>query len=122
MAAQRTAQGRGRLPRHARREDSRPGAARQADANFPIGCKRQLVSNEWFDTLIRPNVEVIDTPIAAVTETGLRTKDGAERRVDAFIYGTGFTPTEYLQPMTVTGLGGRDINAAWREGAEAYLG
>ncbi|MGH6979943.1 MAG: flavin-containing monooxygenase, partial [Stellaceae bacterium] len=90
--------------------------------NFPIGCKRQLVSNEWFDTLIRPNVEVIDTPIAAVTATGLRTKDGAERAVDAIVYGTGFTPTEYLQPMHVRGLGGRDINQAWREGAEAYLG
>lgn len=99
-----------------------PALRAKLTPNFPIGCKRQLVSNEWFDTLIRPNVEVIDTPIAAVTETGLRTKDGAERRVDAIIYGTGFTPTEYLQPMTVTGLGGRDINAAWREGAEAYLG
>jgi cation diffusion facilitator CzcD-associated flavoprotein CzcO len=90
--------------------------------NFPIGCKRQLVSNEWFDTLIRPNVEVVDAPIASVTETGLKTGDGAERAVDAIIYGTGFTPRDYLQPMTVAGLGGRDLNAAWREGAEAYLG
>jgi cation diffusion facilitator CzcD-associated flavoprotein CzcO len=90
--------------------------------NYPIGCKRQLASDEWLDTLIRPNVEVIDTRIAAVTEKGIRTADGTERAVDAIIYGTGFTPTEYLQPMTVTGLGGRDINQAWREGAEAYLG
>jgi cation diffusion facilitator CzcD-associated flavoprotein CzcO len=90
--------------------------------NFPIGCKRQLVSNEWFDTLIRPNVAVIDTPIAAVTETAIKTSDGAERAVDVIIYGTGFTPTDYLQPMRVAGLGGRDLNQAWREGAEAYLG
>lgn len=90
--------------------------------NYPIGCKRQLASDEWLDTLVRPNVEVVDTRIAAVTEHGIRTADGTERAVDTIIYGTGFTPTEYLQPMTVTGLGGRDINQAWREGAEAYLG
>jgi len=90
--------------------------------DFPIGCKRQLVSNEWFDTLIRPNVEIIDTPIDSVTTTGLRTRDGKERAVDAIIYGTGFTPTDYLQPMRVTGLGGKGLNEAWREGAEAYLG
>jgi cation diffusion facilitator CzcD-associated flavoprotein CzcO len=90
--------------------------------NYPIGCKRQLASDEWLDTLIRPNVAVIDTPIEVVTETGLRTRDGAERAVDAIIYGTGFTPTDYLQPMRITGLGGRDLNQTWREGAEAYLG
>ncbi|HEX4113335.1 MAG TPA: NAD(P)/FAD-dependent oxidoreductase, partial [Stellaceae bacterium] len=90
--------------------------------DFPIGCKRQLVSNEWFETLIRPNVAVIDAPIAAITETGLKTADGTERDADAIIYGTGFTPTDYLQPMKITGLGGRELNQAWREGAEAYLG
>ena len=99
-----------------------PALRAKLTPSYPIGCKRQLVSNEWFDTLIRPNVAVIDTPIAGLTETGLSTTDGALRTVDAIIYGTGFTPTDYLQPMRVTGLGGRDLNAAWREGAEAYLG
>jgi cation diffusion facilitator CzcD-associated flavoprotein CzcO len=99
-----------------------PALRAKLTPNYPIGCKRQLVSNEWFDTLIRPNVSVVDTPIAALCDTGLRTGDGVERAVDAIIYGTGFTPTDYLQPMRIIGLGGRDLNAAWREGAEAYLG
>ena len=64
----------------------------------------------------------MDAPVAAITAGGIRTEDGKERAVDAIIYGTGFTPTDYLQPMHVTGLGGRDLNRAWREGAEAYLG
>ncbi len=99
-----------------------PALRAKLTPNYPIGCKRQLVSNEWFDTLLRPNVAVIDTPIASLYETGLRTKDGALRAVEAIVYGTGFTPTDYLQPMRITGLDGRDLNAAWREGAEAYLG
>jgi cation diffusion facilitator CzcD-associated flavoprotein CzcO len=99
-----------------------PALRAKLTPSYPIGCKRQLVSNEWIDTLIRPNVEVIDTPVETVTPNGIRTNDGVERKVDAIIYGTGFTPTDYLQPMHVTGLNGRDLNQAWREGAEAYLG
>ena len=37
-------------------------------------------------------------------------------------FGTGFRATDFLAPMDVTGLGGRDLNEAWRDGAEAYLG
>jgi cation diffusion facilitator CzcD-associated flavoprotein CzcO len=71
---------------------------------------------------VRPNVEVVDNPIAQMDADGILTKDGAYRRVDAIIYGTGFTPTAFLTPMRITGLEGRDLNEAWRNGAEAYLG
>src|SRR5262249_21988350 len=84
--------------------------------------KRQLVSDEWYDTLVRPNVELVDTPIERVEPDGLRTRDGKLRQVDAIIYGTGFTPTAFLTPMRIRGLAGRDLNEAWRDGAEAYLG
>jgi cation diffusion facilitator CzcD-associated flavoprotein CzcO len=90
--------------------------------NYPMGCKRQLVSDEWYDALVRPNVEVVDTAIERIEPDGIRTRDGKVRQVDAIIYGTGFTPTAFLTPMRITGLGGRDLNEAWREGAEAYLG
>jgi cation diffusion facilitator CzcD-associated flavoprotein CzcO len=50
------------------------------------------------------------------------TADGAEHPVDTIIWGTGFTATDFLAPMTVTGAGGRDLREAWRDGAEAYLG
>ena len=99
-----------------------PELRRKLTPDYPIGCKRQLVSNEWYETLLRSNVEIVDTPIERVTETGLRTRDGEERQADIIIYGTGFTPTDYLQPMRIAGVGGRDLNEAWREGAEAYLG
>lgn len=89
---------------------------------FPMACKRQPVSDVWFDTMLRPNVEVIDTPIERIDADGLIGKDGVHRKVDAIIYGTGFTPTDYLTPMTIKGIGGRDLNDDWRLGAEAYLG
>ena len=89
---------------------------------YPMGCKRQLVSNEWYDAMTRPNVELVDTPVARILPDGIETHDGQVRKVDAIVYGTGFTPTDFLQPMRIKGLGGRDLNDAWRHGAEAYLG
>jgi cation diffusion facilitator CzcD-associated flavoprotein CzcO len=90
--------------------------------SFPLGCKRVLQSNDWYAALQRPNVELVDTPIEAIGETFIRTRDGKARTVDAIVYCTGFTPTEYLAPMRVAGRGGHDLSQAWREGAEAYLG
>jgi len=90
--------------------------------DYPMGCKRILISNDYFPALVRSNVEVVSEDIEAVTETGVRTADGRERAVDAIIYGTGFAATDFLAPMQITGLNGQDLNAAWKEGAEAYLG
>src|SRR4029077_4948371 len=89
--------------------------------NYPMGCKRQLVSDEWYDALVRPNVEVVDTAIERIEPDAIRTRDGKVRHVDAIIYGTGFTPTAFLTPMRITGLGGPDLNEASRDGAKAYL-
>ena len=90
--------------------------------DYPPGCKRGLRSDDWYPTLLKPNVNLIDTPIDAITETGIRTKDGEHHNVDAIIYGTGFTPTAFLTPMQITGANGQDLNHSWRDGAEAYLG
>lgn len=99
-----------------------PELLRKLTPDYPMGCKRLLVSDDWYDALVRPNVEVVDEAITAIEEDGVRTRDEQLRRVDAIIYGTGFTPTAFLTPMRITGLEGRDLNTAWRDGAEAYLG
>jgi cation diffusion facilitator CzcD-associated flavoprotein CzcO len=90
--------------------------------DYRFGCKRVLQSNDWYPALQKPNVEVIDTPIKAITGAGIDTSDGTSHPVDAIIYGTGFIPTDFLAPMQITGLGGQSLDHAWTGGAEAYLG
>jgi cation diffusion facilitator CzcD-associated flavoprotein CzcO len=95
----------------------------QTEPGYAIGCKRVLVSNEWYPMLRRPNVELVTGPIREVTAGGVTTADGAEHPADVIIFGTGFTATEFLAPMEVRGRGGADLaRDAWGEGAEAYLG
>jgi len=99
-----------------------PELRRKLTPAYPLGCKRVLISNDWYPALQRPNVELIDAAVDAILPHGVHARDGSVREVDAIIYGTGFAPTEYLTPMAIAGLDGRELNAAWREGAEAYLG
>ena len=107
---------------HLESQVSDPALRARLTPAFPLGCKRVLQSNDWYAALQRPNVELVDTPIEAIGRDFIRTRDGRSRPVDVIIYGTGFTPTDYLAPMRVIGRGGRDLNDAWRDGAEAYLG
>ncbi len=90
--------------------------------DYPIGCKRILIANDWYPALDRDNVEVIDTGIERVEKDAIVGKDGARRPADAIIFGTGFQTTDFLAPIQITGLDGLDLNQAWLEGAEAYKG
>jgi cation diffusion facilitator CzcD-associated flavoprotein CzcO len=87
-----------------------------------MGCKRILLSDDYYTALKRPNVELVTEPIASLSARSVLTTDGREREVDTVIYGTGFRTHGFVAPMTVRGLGGRTLDEAWREGAEAYLG
>jgi len=105
-----------------KRQVKDPELQRKLTPDFPLGCKRTLLSADWLPALARPNVEVVTDAIAQVTATGIRTADGRERAVDAIVYGTGFEATQFLAPMQVTGLGGARLAERWSRGAEAYLG
>lgn len=99
-----------------------PALRRTLTPDYPIGCKRVLISNDYYPALARDNVQVVDTRIDNITPTGVRTRDGVEHPADVLIYGTGFQATEFLSPMQITGRNGLSLNQAWRDGAEAYLG
>jgi cation diffusion facilitator CzcD-associated flavoprotein CzcO len=89
---------------------------------YTMGCKRILMSNDYFESLQRPNVEVVTDGIARVTRAGVETNDGRGRPLDALILATGFQAAEACAPFEVKGRGGRDLETVWRDGAEAYLG
>ncbi|QBR03439.1 flavin-containing monooxygenase [Paraburkholderia pallida] len=90
--------------------------------DYPIGCKRILLSSDYLTALSKHNVELVTQGVRRVTERGIETVDGTHHAVDAIVYGTGFAATEFLSPMRITGRNGRDLNDAWRRGAQAWLG
>ncbi len=90
--------------------------------DYVMGCKRVLFSDDWYPTLVRPNVDLVTDPVERIAPDGVVTADGTVRPADVIIYGTGFQTLDFLAPMSVTGLGGRQLREAWHDGAEAYLG
>lgn len=94
----------------------------QIEPGDRYGCKRILVSNEWYETLQRPDVTLVDEGVAGLTATAVVTTSGREVPADVLVYGTGFRTHAFLEGVEVTGRGGRSLAAAWADGPEAYLG
>jgi cation diffusion facilitator CzcD-associated flavoprotein CzcO len=111
-----------RFERQLREQVPDPELRRALTPDYEMGCKRILISSDYYSALVRPNVELVTTPIRELTASGVLDEAGQEREVDAIIFATGFAATDFLAPIEIRGLGGRDLNDAWRNGAEAYLG
>lgn len=107
---------------HLRRQVGDPILRARLIPHYPIGCKRLLFSNDWFPALDQPNVDLVTEPISRLTPTGVRTLDGIDHAADVIVYGTGFHATEFLAPMCVRGMAGRELSAEWADGARAHLG
>jgi cation diffusion facilitator CzcD-associated flavoprotein CzcO len=99
-----------------------PALQKKLLPNYIFGCKRVLISNDYYPALLRSNVEVIDAGISEITEDSVVTRDGRRVELDALILGTGFKASEDAAPFEVRGRGGVDLNEHWKDGAEAYLG
>jgi len=107
---------------HLRRSVSDPELRRKLTPDFQLGCKRVLISDDYWSTFERENVELVTSPLEEIVGTGLRTADGRLHEVDAIVFATGFDVNIAAAPFPVTGRGGRTLQEAWAEGATAYKG
>jgi cation diffusion facilitator CzcD-associated flavoprotein CzcO len=99
-----------------------PGLREALTPDYPIGCKRILIIDDYYPALQRPNVELVTSGIERIEPDAVVTSDGARHVVDTLIFATGFQTTGFLEPLVVEGRGGAKLRDAWREGAEAHLG
>jgi cation diffusion facilitator CzcD-associated flavoprotein CzcO len=108
--------------RHRSRQIPNPELRRKVTPTYTIGCKRILISNDYYPAICQPNAELIVNPIAEITPSGIKAADGRERGVDAIIFGTGFNVAGIVPRGMIFGRGGVDLAETWRGGQEAYKG
>ena len=100
-------------------------AARLMPRSYPYGAKRPCVDTGYYETYIRPNVELIDIsadPLAKMTATSIHTTT-AEYEIDVLVMATGFDAmTGSLLRPTITGTGGLALAEHWVAGPLTYLG
>ena len=97
-----------------------PWLRRQLTPDFRAGCKRMLVSSDYYPALQRENAKLITWPIATLSPRGIRTADGIEHELDAIVFATGFDVAKAGTPFPITGLDGRRLGDEWAGGARAY--
>ena len=107
---------------HIRRQIKDPVLREKVTPDYEFGCKRILLSNNYYPALAQPNVEVVTDGIQEITETGIVTADGTHREVDVLIYGTGFKAADPVPEGLVHGRDGQDLAKLWHDGPEAYKG
>lgn len=90
--------------------------------DYPVGCKRILISNDWYPAILRSDVSVVDAPVARIEADAVVTTDGVRHPADILVFGTGFATTDFLAHLPITGEDGRQLADEWSGGAHAYLG
>jgi cation diffusion facilitator CzcD-associated flavoprotein CzcO len=108
--------------RHLRKSVPDPALREKLTPDWTLGCKRVLLSNDYLPALAQPNVEVVTEGIAEVRAHSIVAADGREREVDAFLFGTGFQPTDPPLAKHTRGRGGRTLGEAWAGSPKAHLG
>ena len=102
---------------------SDPALRERVTPTFDIGCKRILISNDWYPTLDRDDVDLVTDRIGKVTPSAVVTEDGTEREVDVIIVATGFHTTDLPVAHHVYGREGRSLAEHFgAHGMQAYKG
>lgn len=91
---------------------------------YAIGCRRVVVSSDYYPALIRKNVNVHTEPITSIKGRTLTLKDGSVQEVDALVLATGFQVQNFLPKGFLIGKGGCDLMDKWDNGTgpQTYYG
>ncbi|HEX4704024.1 MAG TPA: NAD(P)/FAD-dependent oxidoreductase [Pseudonocardiaceae bacterium] len=91
--------------------------------DYRMGCKRVLVSNDYYPALARENVELVTEGVTEIRPHSVVAGDGIEREVDAIIFGTGFHVTDAFDNLDIVGRDGRNLGKEWAaDGMRTHLG
>jgi cation diffusion facilitator CzcD-associated flavoprotein CzcO len=108
--------------RHIERQIAEPALRAKVMPDYTIGCKRILLSSDYYPALTRANVDLVTDSIARITENGVICADGRTYDIDVIIYGTGFKTVEAVAELNVAGRDGVKLQDVWRGGVEAHHG
>ncbi|WP_342801654.1 NAD(P)/FAD-dependent oxidoreductase [Nocardia sp. No.11] len=96
---------------------------RKVTPDYRLGCKRMLISNEYYPALARENVDVVTDGIREIREHSIVAEDGTEREVDAIVLATGFKISDSPTYDLITGRDGRTLAEVFGEhGLSVYKG
>lgn len=105
---------------HLRATVTDPETVKSLTPNYEIGCKRILLSNDYYDTFNQPHVRLHPHALKSVNGSTLHASDGAAFEVDVVIYATGFITQRQPYAGRIVGRGGGYLSEAWERRMRGY--
>ncbi|MES2523407.1 MAG: NAD(P)/FAD-dependent oxidoreductase [Gemmatimonadota bacterium] len=106
--------------RHLEAQVSDPTLRAALTPGYTFGCKRILVSNEFYPAVSRPNVRVVTSGIREVRGHEIVALDGSAHEIDTIIFATGFKATDPPLARVVHGRHGDSLHEAWSPNMRAH--
>ena len=108
---------------HMKRVVKDPELRRKLAPDYRIGCKRTLLSNDYYPALAKPNTDVVDSGLKEIRGNTLVASDGREVEVDAIVFSTGFHVSDMPIANDIKGADGQTLAESWAdEGMNALRG
>jgi cation diffusion facilitator CzcD-associated flavoprotein CzcO len=109
--------------KHLERSVPDPALRAELTPDYAIGCKRVLISNDYFPAVAQDNVELVTSGVREIRPHGVVDADGVEHEVDVVVYGTGFHVMDLSVGHRLTGREGQTLSEQWAlDGAQAHQG
>lgn len=107
---------------HLERQIADPALRQKLAPDYRLGCKRVLISNDFYPALAENNTELVSTPIASIAPNAVVAQNGAITPADILIYGTGFRTTDSFSALRIIGRNGHTLEQSFAHGLHAYRG
>lgn len=90
--------------------------------DYAPGCKRVIITDDYYPTLARDNVDLETRHINRITKNGIEIEGAGVKEFDFIVLATGFKTVDFMYPIQVYGANGRPVGDVWKDGARAYYG
>ena len=97
-----------------------PALRAKLTPSYEIGCKRILISNDYYPALSEAHVSLEASALAAIEGDTLVMGNGARHQADAVIFATGFHAAEQPYAATIVGRDGVTLAEHWAHGMTAF--
>ncbi|OCK79129.1 cyclohexanone monooxygenase [Lepidopterella palustris CBS 459.81] len=101
---------------------NRPDLWEKLTPEYSPGCKRVLISDDYYPALASPTCHLETRHIASITTSGIQLADGTAEDYDLIVLATGFRTVEFMHPIRISGRNGRSLSDIWKGGAMALYG
>lgn len=105
-----------------RKQVTDPALQEKLVPDFELGCKRILISDDFYASLNRENVDLVTDGIDHITEDAVIDKTGKKHEADILVLATGYDLQAQMTSIDLVGEKGLSLNELWKEEPEAYEG